>query len=79
MPVVKPCGNVRVCVDFKHVNSQTCLNTFPLPKLEDILANLGPCKYISKLDLKNAYLQLAVSEESEIFSNEHSHGFVQIS
>ena len=73
VPVVKPCGNVRVCVDFKHVNSQTCLNTFPLPKLEDILANLGPCKYISKLDLKNAYIQLAVSEESQKYLVMNTH------
>ena len=44
-----------------------------MPKLEDILANLGPCKYISKLDLKNAYLQLSVSEESQHYLVMNTH------
>ena len=73
VPVVKSNGDVRVCVDFKYVNTQTKINTFPLPKLEDILANLGPYKYISKLDLKNAYLQLAVSDDSQKYLVMNTH------
>ena len=73
VPVLKPAGDVRVCVDFKYVNTQTSVNTFPLPKLEDILANLGPCQYISKLDLKNAYLQLSVSEDSQKYLVMNTH------
>ena len=73
VPVLKPSGDVRICVDFKYVNTQTNLNTFPLPKLEDILANLGCCNFISKLDLKNAYLQLSVSEESRKYLIMNTH------
>lgn len=73
VPVIRPSGSVRICVDFKYLNSQTCLNTFPLPKLDDILANLGPCKFISKLDLKNAYLQLHVNEESQNYLIMNTH------
>ena len=65
VPVVKPNGTVRLCVDFKYLNTQSEINQFPLPLVDDILSDIGPCKFISKIDLTNAYLQLKVSEESQ--------------
>ena len=73
VPVIKPNGEMRICVDFKYLNTQTSINTFPLPKLDDILANLGSCQYIFKLDLKNAYLQLSVSENSQQYLVMNTH------
>ena len=73
VPVIKPNGEMRICVDFKYLNTQTSINTFPLPRLDDILANLGSCQYISKLDLKNAYLQLSVSKNSQQYLVMNTH------
>ena len=64
-PVLKSNNKIRLCVDFKYVNSQLCFDTFPLPKLEDIFTNLDKSACFSKTDLSNAYLQLPVSEECQ--------------
>ncbi len=59
-------GSLRICVDCK-VTINKCIKTehYPLPKIDDIFAGLANCKYFCKIDLKGAYLQLEVSEESK--------------
>ena len=42
VPVVKRDGSVRICGDFKvTLNCVTKLDTYPLPKIEDIFATLA--------------------------------------
>ena len=41
------------------------MDRYPLPKLETLLATVSGGKWFSKLDLTNAYLQLALDEESQ--------------
>lgn len=64
--VPKPDGGLRICMDCK-VSINKCIKTehYPLPKIDDIFASLANCKYFCKIDLKGAYLQLEVSEESK--------------
>ncbi|KAL5491807.1 hypothetical protein EMCRGX_G017171 [Ephydatia muelleri] len=64
--VVKRDGSVRICGDFKlTVNRATTLESYPLPRVDELLASLGKSKVFSKLDLSNAYLQLPVDDESK--------------
>ena len=66
VPVVKRDGSVRICGDFKlTVNRATTLESYPLPRVDELLASLGKSKVFSKLDLSNAYLQLLVDDESK--------------
>ena len=59
VPVLKANGELRVCGDYKvSVNQVTKLETYPLPKLEDLFASLAGGKTFSKLDLAHAYLQV---------------------
>ena len=37
----------------------------PLPKIDDIFANLANCKYFCSIDLSGAYQQLKISETSK--------------
>ena len=65
VPVPKKNG-LRICGDFKvTVNPQLQIDHHPLPKIEDIFASLGKGKKFTKIDLKNAYLQMEVDEESQ--------------
>ena len=65
VPVVKSDGSVRICGDYKvAVNKALVSDIYPLPTTEDLFASLAGGKVFSKLDLTNAYQQLAVSEES---------------
>lgn len=64
--VAKKDGTVRKCGNFKvTVNPYLECDEHPLPKIEDMLATIGPVSHISVLDLSQAYLQMPLSEESK--------------
>lgn len=39
-------------------------NTYPLPRIDDLLDQMGQCHYYSTLDLASEYWQIRVSPES---------------
>ena len=66
VPVAKDDGSVRICGDFKiTINSAVEVDQYPIPRIEDLLANLNNGKSFTKIDLANAYLQMEVEEESK--------------
>ena len=74
VPVVKHNGSLRICGDYKlTVNSVANIESYPLPRIDDLLASLAGGKVFSKLDLSHAYLQLALAEESKKFVTISTH------
>ena len=66
VPVVKKDGSIRICGDFKvTINRATKVDSYPLPKVEDLLASLGGGKTFTKLDLAHAYQQIPLEENSK--------------
>ena len=66
VPVLKQDGSVRICGDYKMtVNKAVVVETYPLPRVEDLLASIGNGKVFSKLDLANTYTQLELDDESK--------------
>lgn len=67
VPVIKPNGDVRICGDFKvTVNPALNIEQYTMPKMEDMMATLEQGKSYSKIDLRQAYLQLPLDEASRI-------------
>ena len=57
--------SLRLCGDFKlTVNKASKLDKYPIPKIEDLFAQLAGGKSFSKLDMSQAYQQLVLDEES---------------
>lgn len=66
-PVVcvrKKDNGLRLCVDFRELNRKTISDRHPLPRIQDLLDNLGGNSWFSILDQGSAYHQGFVSEES---------------
>ncbi|PIK48057.1 hypothetical protein BSL78_15069 [Apostichopus japonicus] len=57
-------GKIRICVDLRKLNENMVLEKHPLPHIEELLTELQGASYFSKLDLKSAYHQLQLHEES---------------
>ena len=69
VPVVKSDGSIRICGDYKvTVNAVAKLETYPLPKVEDLFAALSGGVLFSKLDLSHAYQQLVLEEDSRKYT-----------
>ncbi|XP_054742683.1 uncharacterized protein K02A2.6-like [Anastrepha obliqua] len=62
----KPDGSIRICGDFKKgVNQQIDVDQYPLPTRECLLHTIRYGKYFSKIDLRDAYLQMELDEDSK--------------
>ena len=62
--VRKKNGQLRICVDYRHLNSVTKPDAYPLPRIDDLLDQLGSAKYFTTLDLAAGYWQIRVAKGS---------------
>lgn len=66
VPVLKTNGQIRVCGDYKiTLNSQLEINKYPIPRVTDLLSQLGKGKIFPKLDLAHAYQQVELDNASK--------------
>ena len=66
-PVVmvrKKDGSLRFCVDYRELNRVTWKDTFPLPRVDDLLDQVGQSRYFTTLDLASGYWQIRVAPSS---------------
>lgn len=74
VPVPKSNGSVRICGDFKvTINPELKVDHYPLPRIEDVFANLSAGEKFTKIDLRQAYLQLEMEEESKKYLTINTH------
>lgn len=64
VPIVKDSGEVRLCVDMRRANSAVMRETHPLPIVEELFSGIDGAVRFSKLDIKEAYHQVEISERS---------------
>lgn len=69
VPVIKDNGEVRICGDYKiTVNPKLKRDFYPLPRIEELFACLSGGDKFSKIDLKHAYEQCLLSEDSQPYT-----------
>jgi len=53
--VPKPDGSLRLCVDYRNLNTLTILNKYLLPLMDELRDRIVGAKVFTKLDLKDGY------------------------
>ena len=59
--VQKPDGTAHICIDFKTINAVTIPLPFYMPRVEEVLEQLGRSRILSKMDLTKGYYQVPMS------------------
>ena len=66
--VPKSNGQVRVCIDLTKLNQSVCRERYPLPAVEQILAQLAGATVFTKLDANSGFWQILLSPESALLT-----------
>jgi hypothetical protein len=62
--VLKPNGRgLRLCVDYRALNSITVKNRCTIPRIDDLLDAVAGSQYFTSLDLTSGYHHIVISEE----------------
>jgi Reverse transcriptase (RNA-dependent DNA polymerase) len=59
--VRKKGGELRMCIDYRALNSQTIKNRYALPRIDELLDRLFGARIFTKIDLTSGYWQIAIS------------------
>ena len=65
VPVRKPDGSVRLCIDYRRINGITVPDPFQIPLIEDLLDSVSEAKFLSKLDMTKGFYQIPVVEQDQ--------------
>ena len=63
--VRKKNGKLRLCVDYRKINSRTIRDSYPIPKIEDMFSALHGAKWFITMDLKMGFFQVPMAETSK--------------
>ncbi|KAK9529796.1 hypothetical protein VZT92_013867 [Zoarces viviparus] len=74
VPVVKKDKSFHLCGDYKvSANQAVETETYPLPRLEELLATLSGGKIFSKIDSATAYQQVLLDDDSKKYTTINTH------
>jgi len=74
--VDKKDGTLRLCVDYRKLNSITLFDAYPVPRMDDLFEKIGYGSYLSQIDLTKGYWQVpfkgaekstGIAQDSQIF------------
>ena len=71
--VRKTDGTLRLCVGYRKLNSQSKVDPYPMPRVDELIDRLGCAKFLTALDLARGYWQVPMvpgSRENTAFVTE---------
>lgn len=80
--VSKPDGSVRLCIDYRKLNSIMKDDKFPMARLTDIFDSLYGAEYFSKLDINQGFYNFKLHpddiEKSAFITNDGLYEFLRV-
>ena len=64
VPIRKPDGRLRLCIDYRKVNERTVKDRFPMCVVSECVYSMFGMKVFTKMDLVRGYYQMPVEEDS---------------
>jgi hypothetical protein len=66
--VKKKDGSLRITVDYRKLNDVTIKDSYPIPRIDDMLNKLAAAKIFTTLDLASGYYQVEMEEGSKRYT-----------
>ena len=58
----------RLCTDYRRVNQVTVGDSYPLPRLDDLVDSVGSAQFVTKIDLQKGYYQILLTPRASEIS-----------
>ena len=56
-------GKMRMCVDYRPLNAITVEDQYPLPRIEELIDQVGKARVFTKMELNSGFHQIRVYPE----------------
>ena len=63
--VKKKDGTLRMCVDYRRLNTVSQMDAYPMPRVDELIDRLGDASFITTLDLSRGYWQVPVRQQDQ--------------
>ena len=64
VPIRKPNGCIRLCIDYRRLNSVTMEDPYEMPHISDLLDKVAEARWLFKLDLNQGFYQIPMNQDS---------------
>ena len=71
--VGKPDGSLRLCVDYRKLNTITVPDRFPLPLIQDLIQSTAGSRYFILIDLRAGFWQIPLEKSSRKWTAFRTH------
>ena len=66
--VRKPNGGLRICVDYRKLNNLTRKDSYPIPRIDELLARPSKAKIFTKFDIRAAFHRIQMDPALEEYT-----------
>ena len=60
VPILKPDGSIRLCVDYRKLNSITVPDPYYMPLIDELILKVAEIMFLSKLDMSKGFYHVAL-------------------
>ena len=66
--VWKKDGSLRFCVDFRRLNVRTKKDSYPLPRIQEVLESMAGAAHFSTMDFRSGFWQVRIARGSQQYT-----------